>query len=710
MRLLKWLLLLALVLVLVFFWPRSEIPQSLFEPHPVLAIPPERAGSLLVVADFIGRTERPADPYPYPIPLGDVGPSTPLFSGPKQYPFYCGWHRMGIEPPLVDNEQGYGVAIYADDDTLLGYSKDCLHPSRLLWYRLGVDGSVLPYQGGDLAAGELLLRVELGTIQRYFYLVAMPVTAKEYPLRQGQTQWNQKLIYQFHGGVGIGFRQGDLRIERMVQRRSAQLRQGYAVISSSANRTSHSYHFLRAEEVARQLKQHFISLYGEPEMTIGIGGSGGGIAQYLLAQNAPGLLDAAIAQYSYPDMLSQVIYALDCDLLHNYYYFTAEDKAFWQPWQHRQWLEGLSTVPDQQVRHRNAISAAQLLAGLKPTPMQGATQCINAWFGLSSVVHNPRQGRLRPFVAPELLQQQHWSYWEDLVDIYGRDEHGFAHSLWDNVGVPYGLLALRAGQINPEQFIALNARIGSWLPQHRMQAERGRFIPRLDTPIWLSAFGRHNMTEPRVTDNGLAVAPRYRANREAIERAYRYGQLFIGELAIPVVDLRHYLDPVLDMHHLQPSFMARERLQQRGNDHWQRIWVSHPDYTPEREAFAAVVDWVRRGEAPASVSDRCFAGDGKVLAQGDDVWSASGACQQIYPALSNSRQQAGAPSHGLLLQCALIPVQQAIARGDFGRVDMTPWLAELKQIFPDGLCDYQQPDLGYPPDWHAEGISNIRHN
>ena len=699
MRLLKWLLLLGLVLALILLWPRSEIPASFFEPHPVLAVPPEREGELLQVEDFIGRTPRPLDPYSYPIPLGEVGPSTPLFSGPKQYPFYCAWHQMGIEPPLVDNDQGYGVAIYADDGALQGYSKDCLHPSRLLWYRLSEDGTVAAYQGGPLADGELLLRAELGTIQRYFYLLVMPVTAGEFPLRTGQSQWNQQLIYQFHGGVGIGFRQGELRIERLLRNRADQLRQGFAVVSSSANRTSHSYHFLRAEEVARQLKQHFISLYGEPEMTIGIGGSGGGIAQYLLAQNALGLLDAAIAQYSYPDMLSQVLYALDCDLLHNYYYFHASDKSVWQDWQQRQLVEGLSTVPDQQVRFQREISAIQLLSGIKPTPMEGATQCINAWFGLSSVVHNPNQGRLRPFVAPTLLQSTHWSYWEDLVDIYGRDEHGFAHSLWDNVGVPYGLLALRAGQLSPGQFIELNARIGSWLPQHQMQPERALFLPIWDTPIWLSAFGRHNMAPLQMTEAGFKVAPRYRANRAAVERAYRYGQLFTGELSIPVLDLRHYLDPVLDMHHLQPSFMARERLAQRGNQAWQRIWVSHPDYTPESEAFAAVVDWVRRGEAPASASDRCFAADGQVIASGDDVWQPQGLCRQSYPVLSNSRQQAGAPSHGLLLQCALMPIEQALARGDFGAVDMTPWLRELSQIFPDGMCDYQQLDLAYPPDW-----------
>lgn len=688
-------------LIAIAFWPSTEYPAKFLEPNPVLAAPATSAGELLPVTDFIASTPRPVDPYPYPIPLGKVGPAIPLYSGSLQYPFYCGFQQQGLEPPLVDNQQGFGIAVEQGPAALSGYSQDCLHPSRLLWFKLTAAGDALPYQGESLHSDELLLRVEVGTLLRFFYFVVIPVNHTEYPGRESSERWNQQLIYQFHGGVGIGYRQGSISIERLVRNRAAQLRQGYAVISSSANRTSHTYHFLRAEETAWRLKQHFISLYGQPRYTIGIGGSGGGIAQYLLAQNAPGLLDAAIAQYSYPDMLSQVVYALDCDLLHNYYYFTASDKAFWQDWQHRQYLEGLSSAATEKVRFRWQITLSQLLAGYWPTPAKGATQCINAWFGLSSLVHNPHQGRLKPFTTAELRHNTQWSYWQDLAEIYGTDATGYAHSLWDNSGVQYGLLALRAGQISAEHFIELNARIGSWLPAAQMQPEQFRFIPHLQLPLWLSSFGRHNIAAAQPTAEGFLVAPRYRANRDAIVQAYRYGQLFLGKLTIPVIDLRHYLDPVLDMHHLEPSFMARQRLTQQGRQDWQQIWVSHPDYTPEAEAFAAIESWLNSGQQPTSATDRCFAADGTVLAAGADVWQDTGLCQQHYPILSNSRRQAGAPAAGLLLQCQLMPVSEAIARGDYLPIDMRPWQARLEQIFPDGVCDYHQGDAGYPPDWPA---------
>ena len=48
------------------------------------------------------------------------------------------------------------------------------------------------------------------------------------------------------------------------------------------------------------------------------------------------------------------------------------------------------------------------------------------------------------------------------MNIYGTDETGFARTPWDNVGVQYGLSALKSGAITPAQFLDLNANVGSW--------------------------------------------------------------------------------------------------------------------------------------------------------------------------------------------------------------------------------------------------------
>ena len=42
--------------------------------------------------------------------------------------------------------------------------------------------------------------------------------------------------------------------------------------------------------------------------------------------------------------------------------------------------------------------------------------------------------------------------------------------------------------------------------------------------------------------------------------AYRSGHVLLGRIHIPVLDIRDYLDPLLDMHHAQQSFATRQRI------------------------------------------------------------------------------------------------------------------------------------------------------
>jgi Tannase-like family of unknown function (DUF6351) len=87
-----------------------------------------------------------------------------------------------------------------------------------------------------------------------------------------------------------------------------------------------------------------------------------------------------------------------------------------------------------------------------------------------------------PGVTPEQQAAVEWTHWADLVNIYGRDETGFARSPWDNRGVQYGLSALRAGSITPEQFLDLNASVGSWKEANDMVQEGCPRAPEADLP------------------------------------------------------------------------------------------------------------------------------------------------------------------------------------------------------------------------------------
>ena len=93
------------------------------------------------------------------------------------------------------------------------------------------------------------------------------------------------------------------------------LQMGYAVLYSTGTRTNTHYNLQLGGETAIMVKDRFVSAYAEPEYTVAVGGSGGAIQQYVYGQNHPGLLDAGVPQYSYPDMVTQTIHVGDCELL-----------------------------------------------------------------------------------------------------------------------------------------------------------------------------------------------------------------------------------------------------------------------------------------------------------------------------------------------------------------------------------------------------------
>ncbi|MEH6650537.1 MAG: DUF6351 family protein [Motiliproteus sp.] len=673
---------------------------------------------LLDVGQHISLVPRPPETFDFPIALGGTGPDESLYSGPNQYPFYCMTLDGNLGQPLVDNQQGYGVPVYRSiklRSEIIGYSKDCSLKTTLSYYRIDeqerirrVDDELV----ADLLAMSQfdgrLFSVEQGTINRFIYTLIVPVDPSNVGRRVVSKAWNKRLIYQFNGGSGLGFRQGRQLAAKVMERQIQQLLDGYAIISSSGNRTSYTYNMLLAEDTARRVKRQFISLYGEPLYTVGIGGSGGGLAQYLIGQNSQGILDGLIPLYSYPDMITQATYALDCDLLNNYFTFRAANRRDWKDWRKRQLVEGMNALNDFPQRIPYLQPVNQLMAGFVPSLPRGNSECINGYFGLSSFLNNPRQGFLRDFFHRDVVSKVNWSYWQDMVSVLGEDNRGFALSTWDNVGVQYGLSALLDEKISVAEFIDINQKIGSWKPPHQMKKESIATPLGRKVPLWLSLWGNHNIAEV-----SGRVARRSSGSIEAMHAAYRSGQVFIGRVSLPIIDVRHYLEEDLDMHHVSASFYSRLRLL-AANGHADNhvIWIAHKNFSPVNEAFRQMDRWqlnlnqdplANVVEArPEGLIDGCFAEDGSVIEQGDGVWDgrwngrAGGGCSQHYPIYSNSRIGAGGPWAGDLFKCQLIPISQAIAEGVYGEQDMKPSRSALQQIFPDGVCDYSQPDAGRP--------------
>ncbi|WP_019029770.1 DUF6351 family protein [Colwellia piezophila] len=717
---------LTLLAVLVWLYP-TEQPYKFRQ---VKRVATAEENYLLPITPHISQVIRPKEAFHFPIKLGGVGPGNSLYSGPKQYPFYCMTIDSHLGQPLVDNQEGFGVPVYENlalRNKVIGYSKDCLFKTHLQFYYLNIEDNLVKLtteQFSQLSSLRdakqplQLFRAEQGSINRFIYTIAMAITPEELGTRTVSSLWNKKLIYQFNGGSGIGFRQGRQKATRTITRRLIEVQKGYAIISSSGNRTSYTYNMLLAEDTARRVKLHFVSLFGEPLYTVGIGGSGGGLAQYLIGQNSSGILDGLIPQYSYPDMISQTIYTLDCDLFNNYFTFRAKDNSRWQQWDQRQLLEGMNSLQDFPQKIAFLQPVAQLMAGMVPSFPKGNSECINGYFGLSTFIHNPRQGFLRHFYSDEVVNKTNWTYWEDMSWLFRRDRHGLVESTWDNEGVQYGLHALKQKQLTLAEFVHINKNIGSWKEQHQMTAEKiitpfGRKMP-----FWVSLWGSGNITE--VVDNKLA--PRRSASLGAIEAAYRGGQVFIGKLALPIIDVRHYLEEKLDMHHMSASFSTRIRLQQ-ANGHFdnQVIWVAKRDFDPTDQAFDLMDLWLLKRKQfpelsasqskPVQLQDACFDNKGEVIAQGEGVWHGHwnevgfgrtnlkrGACAERYAIFSNSRIQAEGPWQGSVFKCHKIPLEQAIKRGMYGAIDLTTHLNDLRVIFVNGVCDYAQGDAGRPKD------------
>ncbi len=584
----------------------------------------------------------------------------PMFSGPKQPDFFCSVpsHLAGFDltGPFLDTQCSLSTRVDYYYRTTAGtwarYDPTAPRPA---------DMTQTKTSNGDTV--DFVIRWERGTINRFIYTIAVLDPAVTGP--SSLPYWNRKLIYYFGGGVAIGHYQGSNN--QSESRYPYGLGQGYAIAWSTGTKTNTHYNLVLGGETAIMVKSRFVTEYDDPEYTVGLGGSGGGIQQYVYGQNHPGLLDGAIPN--------------------------------------RSWLEGLAASD-------TAANPYQPLTPWLSTP--GSTECVNGWRGLSPLVLNPHFGTV-PGITPAQQAQIEWTHWNDAVNVYGRDPlTGFARSTWDNVGVQYGLQALLDHHITPADFLDLNATVGGWKPPQDTVQEGCPFVASAcpsDIDVWSAR--NQNPVGPE------GIAPRTAGSVEAMRAAYRSGLVFDGRIDIPVIDWRHYLDGELNMHNARQSFATRERMLTRtGTASNQVIWFTDArparvfDHTPM--ALAVMDQWLRTlraqpalgvaGAKPAEAVDSCFATDGSLIYRGADAWNGiidpapAGPCTQAFPIHGTSRTVAGGPFDEELYKCALQPVKAAIQRGLYGWwTPSAAELARLQQIYPTGVCDYTKGDQGRPP-------------
>ncbi|SOB77021.1 hypothetical protein SAMN04488490_2771 [Marinobacter sp. LV10R510-11A] len=438
----------------------------------------------------------------------------PIFSGPHQYPFVCTVTTELNKQPLVDTIGDAGFPVMDSSDNQIGLSKDCSIDSYVEFVYRTTEGNwaPLPDDGSrpaDMATTELtdgrtvdfIVRQERGTINRFIYSFATLASLGDETDDAATENWNGRLLFHFEGG-----------------------------------------------ETALMVKEHFIKRFGVPDYTVAIGGSGGGIQQYVYSQNHP-------------------------DLLEYYMDVTDKDNAKWQTTTNRTWLVGLNATD----AYTDPFAEAKTMLGFSTAP--GMTECVPAWRGLTPLVMNPSFGEARnqQLMQPDgVMKTVQWSHYDDLRNIYGVDENGNPRTLDDNVGVQYGLGALRDSNITRDEFLKLNAQIGGWKHPSEMVQEGFPFIgSEEDVQAGRVEFDPWSFRNMNLSPDGAQPAPRTKGDLKAIQAAYESGMEFDGELNMPVIDSRHYLEEVLDMHNSHQSFSVRQRIiNKMGNADNQVIWFT----------------------------------------------------------------------------------------------------------------------------------------
>lgn len=245
------------------------------------------------------------------------------------------------------------------------------------------------------------------------------------------------------------------------------------------------------------------------------------------------------------------------------------------------------------------------------------------------------------------------------------------------------------------------------------QAEIGKA---LSIPGYFDPWSSKNMN---LAPNASTPAPRNVGDPIAMSAAYTSGHVFSGKLDVPALDHRQYMERELDMHNSHQSFASRQRvLQTMGNSDNQVIWFTDtipntPKASQSLEALAVMDQWLMNIRAnpkagiaankPPKAVDACYDRFGALMQSGSGVWDGildgrpAGACTQAFPLYRTSRIVAGAPIEGGIYNCARKSVDAAVADGTYA-----PWtpnaaeVAQLKQIFPAGVCDYSKPDQARP--------------
>src|SRR5262245_45939673 len=321
-----------------------------------------------------------------------------------------------------------------------------------------------------------IVRVERGTINRGIYDIAVLFDpTRPWSALDPQPQWNGKVVYTF--GASTGQPRLQFRTEQNWADHAA-LSRGFMVVDNSRTDSLYNSNRVLNAGTLMMMKEHIVDSYGEIEYTLGNGCSGGSIQQNTAASIFPGLLDGIQPSCNFPDAITTRMEVDDCVRLVNVY-VSPEWMALMGGLTQAQ-INAKKTAINGHLDHRGCQSWNNAFGFNNKPGNYVPVLVIDNTTGALAPVGAPRNNCLLPAALvyepvtnpngtrcgdPDLAT----AVWGTTAGIAGSTR---ARQTGDNVGVQYGLKALRAGAITPEEFVTLNEKMGGTNADSNLQAAR----------------------------------------------------------------------------------------------------------------------------------------------------------------------------------------------------------------------------------------------
>ena len=552
----------------------------------------------------------------------------PVISGPQLEPWYC-------QETAVDEDCNQPASYQLLANTGSGFVPyDPAAPPDDVAQTTTTEGETVPF----------IVRVETGYQDRDQYRIAtLFEPGKPWRPWKPQRGWNRRMVFTHGGSCGTDRKAG--QAPNVLN--EELLGKGFLIASTALNNLGHNCNPVLIAESELMARERVVERYGPVRATLGMGCSGGSIAQLMIAHAYPGFYDGITVQCTFVDLLT-----------------TGKHGAAGHLFQH---FFDVASVQGTEVY----TPADQALVSGSPAATGDDLVFDTAFW--SNITGETGCGGMPddvPRWSPENPDGERCGVLDHNVNVIGTGETGYAGVPLDNVGVQFGLKALEAGLLTPSKFVDLNARIGG-----------------LDKASYAE------------------IPERTVADRSALVNAYRSGYMAIGNTLnrTPIIEGRGPNEAT--GHVTYPTLALRARLDRMHGNHDNHVLWQGPvpllgqsDFANrmvlEMDRWVAAIQKDRRRiplprrireNKPEDLVDHCEPASG-VEQPGTD-------CPALNRFYESPSQVAGESVRNDVLKCRLKPLR----REDYSVTFTDAQWATLQQTFPTGVCDFSRPGVAERP-------------